>query len=172
MTLASSSPALVALEHDFQRHRLDLVGLSGRAERLVAGLADRGHALGRLGQVLARVEVGLVVVEVLADRAGRGHAQVGVDIDLAHAVLDAFDDLFHRHAVGLAHVAAVAVDDLQPVLRHRGGAVHHQMDGRDALVDFLHPVDTQDLAGRLLGELVGAVAGADGDRQGVEVGLS
>ena len=46
--------------------------------------------------------------------------QVGVDVDLAHAVLDAFDDLFHRYAIGLGDGTAVGVDDLEPFLRHGG----------------------------------------------------
>ncbi|MCY1522187.1 hypothetical protein D9M68_570320 [compost metagenome] len=38
-------------------------------------------------------------------------------------------------------------------------------------MDFLDAVDGEDVAGRRLGELVGAVAGADGDGQGVHLGL-
>ncbi len=37
-------------------------------------------------------------------------------------------------------------------------------------MDFLDAVDRQDVAGGLAGELVGAVRGADGDRQGVQLG--
>ncbi len=49
--------------------------------------------------------------------------------------------------------------------------MHHQVGIRDARVDFLDALDRQRVAGRRLGELVGAVAGADGDRQGVDLGL-
>ena len=58
----------------------------------------------------------------------------------------------------------------QQLLRHARRAVHHQMRVGDALVDFLDAVDRQDVAGGLARELVGAVAGADGDRQRVELG--
>ncbi len=36
--------------------------------------------------------------------------------------------------------------------------------------DFLDAVDGENVAGRRLGELVGAVAGADGDGQGIDLG--
>ncbi len=84
-------------------------------------------------------------------------------------MLDGFLDLFHRHAVGLLHVAAVLADDGQQILRHRRGAVHHQVGVGNALVDLLDPADGQDVARGLARELVGAVAGADGDRQRVEL---
>ena len=45
------------------------------------------------------------------------------------------------------------------------------MGVRDARMDFLDALDRQGVAGRRLGELVGAVAGADGDGQGVDLGL-
>jgi hypothetical protein len=48
-------------------------------------------------------------------------------------------------------------------------AVHHQVGVGDAAVDLLDAVDRQDVAGGLAGELVGAVAGADGDGQRVEL---
>jgi hypothetical protein len=47
--------------------------------------------------------------------------------------------------------------------------VHHEVGVGDAAVDFLDAVDRQDVAGGLAGELVGAVAGADRDRQRVEL---
>ena len=49
--------------------------------------------------------------------------------------------------------------------------MHHQVGVRDARVDFLDALDRQGVPGRRLGELVGAVAGADGDGQGVDLGL-
>ena len=56
-------------------------------------------------------------------------------------------------------------------LRHRAGAVHHQVGVGQAAVDLLDEVHLQHVAGGLLGELVGAVAGADGDGQGVAAGV-
>ncbi|MDT4778415.1 hypothetical protein FQZ97_106140 [compost metagenome] len=84
-------------------------------------------------------------------------------------MLDAFDDFFNRYAVGFLDVAAVLVDDRQPLLRNRRRTVHHQVSVRNALVDFFDTVDGQHVAGRRLGELVGAVAGADGDGQGIHL---
>src|SRR5690606_11533221 len=144
--------------------RLDLRGVAGSAEGFVAGDADVTHGFDGLGEVLARVELGLVLLQEATDRASGGQAQVGVDVHLAHAVLDALDDLLDRYAVGFLDVTTELVDDRQPVLRDRGRTVHHQVGIGDALVDFLDAVDGQDVAGRRLGELVGAVAGADGDR--------
>src|SRR5690606_17674914 len=125
-----------------------------------------------LGEELARVELARVLGQEATDGTGGSPAQVGVDVDLAHAVLAAFDDFLDRHTVGFLDVTAELVDDLQPLLRHTGGAVHHQVGVGDALVDFLDAVDGQDVTGRRLGELVGAVAGADGDGQGIHLGLA
>jgi hypothetical protein len=79
-------------------------------------------------------------------------------------------DFFHRHAVGFLHVAAELADFGQQFLRHRRRTVHHQVGVRNAGVDFLDAVDGQDVAGGLARELVGAVRGADGDGQRVELG--
>ena len=49
--------------------------------------------------------------------------------------------------------------------------MHHEVGVGDAGVDFLHAADGQHIAGRRAREFVGAVAGADGDRQRVELGF-
>jgi hypothetical protein len=150
---------------------LILLALPAAAEGFEAGQADLlGGFAGRL-EVVARVELARVLEQVAADGAGHRQADVGVDVDLAHAVLDALDDFLDRHAVGFLHVAAEFADLGEQFLRHRRRAVHDQVGVRDAGVDFLDAVDGEDVAGRLLGELVGAVAGADGDGQRVAVGL-
>jgi hypothetical protein len=84
----------------------------------------------------AGIELVGVLEQELAHRAGHGQTDVGVDVDLAHAVLDGFLDLLDRHAVGFLHLAAVLVDDGQQVLRHRRRAVHHQVGVGDALRGF------------------------------------
>ena len=76
-------------------------------------------------------------------------------------MLDAFDDFFNRYAVGFFDVAAVLVDDRQPLMRDRGRTVHHQVGVGDAFVDFHDALDSQHIAGWRLGVLVGAVGGAD-----------
>ena len=48
--------------------------------------------------------------------------------------------------------------------------MHHQMGVGQAPVDLLDHVHGQHVAVRLAGELVGAVAGAHGDGQGVDLG--
>ena len=87
-------------------------------------------------------------------------------------MLDALDDFLDRHTVGFLHVAAKLTNFLEQLLRYRRRAMHHQVRVRDARVDFGDAIDGEDVAGRLLGELVGAVAGADGDGERVAVGLA
>ena len=48
--------------------------------------------------------------------------------------------------------------------------MHNQVGVGDALVDFLDALDGQHVAGRRLGELVGTVAGTDGNGQRVHLG--
>ncbi len=60
---------------------------------------------------------------------------VGVDVDLAHTALDAALDFLDRYAIGILDVTAKLANDGQKI------------------------------AGRLAGEFVGAVAGANGNGQ-------
>src|SRR3569623_3470576 len=162
---------LVTLDHLLYVERLDLGGVARGAEGRVTRLADFFHRLDGGGEEFARIDFLRVVGHGLAHRAGRRHAQGGGDVDLAHAVLDTFDDFFDRHAVGLAHVAAVAVDDLEPFLRHRRRTVHHQMGVGNARVDFLDAADRENVAGGRTAELIRAMAGADGDGERGDLGL-
>ena len=49
--------------------------------------------------------------------------------------------------------------------------MHDQVGIRDACMDFLDALDSQDVTGRRACELVCAMAGTDGDRQGVTLGI-
>ncbi len=49
--------------------------------------------------------------------------------------------------------------------------MHHQVGVGDGLVDLSDAGDGQHLTGWLAGELVSAVAGADGDGEGIHLGL-
>ena len=136
---------------------------------LITGLANLlGRFAGRL-EPFAGVEFVGVLRQEFARRSGHGQADVGIDVDLAHTVLDGFLNFLDRHAVSLFHLAAVLVDDGQQFGRHAGGAMHHQMGVGDAAVYLFDARNRQDVAGGLAAEFVGAVAGADGNGQRVEL---
>ena len=118
--------------------------------------------------------------KVLADGGGHGQAQIGVDVDLAHGQLGGVAQFVLGDADGVGHLAAVLVDHLHEVLGHGRGAVEHDGEAGQALGDLLQHVEAQGrgnqdallVAGALVGgELIGAVAGADGDGQRVAAGL-
>lgn len=85
-------------------------------------------------------------------------------------MLDALDDFGNRHAVGLRHRATKLVDDFQPFLRHRRRTVHHEVGVGDTRVNFLDAADRQRIACGRLGEFVGAMRSANGDRQCIHLG--
>ncbi len=88
-------------------------------ERQEARLAYQLGRFARRLEEIARIELARVFDEETPDRTGDGQTQIGIDIDLAHAVLDTFLDFFDRHAIGLFHVAAELAYFRQQLLRHR-----------------------------------------------------
>ena len=147
-----------------------IVGVPGLAELSHAQGDDLLHGVAGGLHVVARIELLGLGPQNLADGAGDGEAVVGVDVDFANAVLDAELDLFDGHAPGLLQLAAVLVHDVLQVLGHRGAAMHDQVGVGQAAVDLDEHVHLEDGAVGLLGELVGAVAGADGEGQRVDAG--
>ena len=161
----------VALGHGRQRHRLDLAGLAGGAELLealacrpsrIASMAGFRYLRGsnspgfsantlRIAPVIAmRLSVSMLILRTpcLMPRwiSSTGTPQVW----------------------GISPPYWLMI--VLQVLRHRGGAVHHQVGVGQAAVDLLDHVHRQHVAVRLAGELVGAVAGAHGDGQRVDLG--
>ena len=111
---------------------------------------------------------------------GHGQAQIGVDVDLTHGHGSGLTQLLLGDTHGVGHLAAVLVDHLHVVLGHGRGAVENDGEAGQTLGDLLQHVEAQGrgnqdallVAGALVGgELVSAVAGADGDGQGVTAGL-
>ncbi len=119
-------------------------------------------------QVLAGVEMAGILGKILADGRGHGQAQVRVDVDLADRHAGRLAQHVLRNADRVRHVAAVGVDHLNIFRDNRAGAVQHDREPGQALFDFLKDVEAQLRLGAGL-ELVGAVAGPDGNRQGVAV---
>src|SRR6185312_12028575 len=131
-----------------ERDRPDRRCAAGAAECLEARLADLARRDDRRLEELARIEFARVLRDRAADRTGHREADVGVDVDLADAVLDAFDDRFDRHAVRFLDVAAECSDHGEPFLRYRRGAVHDEVRRRNARMDRLDAFDVEDIAGR------------------------
>src|SRR5918998_2002671 len=155
---------LVADCHVGQRDGIVVLRVAGLSESLHARLYDPLHRGPSRLQIVAGIELRRVLGEGLADRTRRGQTQVGVDVDLPHAVLDALLYLSHRDAPRGLYVAAILVDNVDELFGYAGGAVHYEVRGRKTLVDLLDDVHGQDLAVRLLGELVSPVARPDGER--------
>src|SRR5699024_251163 len=135
-----------------------------------AGNTEIAHCGNGFLEELARIELTGVLGQEAPHCTGSGQAQVGIDIDLAYAVLDTLNDLFNRHAVGLGNVTAVLIDNGKPLLGHRRGTVHHQVCVGDAGVNFFDTLNGESVAGGWTSEFVGAVAGTDSDGQGIDVG--
>src|SRR5918998_3302343 len=158
---------LVADCHVGQRDGIVVLRVACLPESLHARLYDPLHRGPGGLQVVAGIELRGVLGEGLADRTRRRQTQVGVDVDLPHAVLDALLYLPHGHAPRGLYIAAVLVDNVDELSGHAGGAVHDEVRGRKPLVDLLDDVHGEDFAIRLFGELVSPVARPDGDRQSV-----
>ena len=139
------------------------------------------HALAGRGEVLARIEVTRILSEVLADRSRHRETRVGVDVDLANRALRGLAELFLGNADGVGKLAAELVDRVDVLLRNRAGAVEDDREAGELLLNGLEDVERERrrdelarllVARALLGlELVGAVRGADGDREGVAARL-
>ena len=124
----------------------------------------------RVAEVLAGIEMVGVFRKVLADRRRASHAQVGVDVDLANRHRSRLAEHLFGYADRIGHLAAELVDDRDPVLRHGGCAVQNDGESGQALAYLLEDIKAQL---RLLTgfEFIRAVAGADGDGEGVAARL-
>jgi len=134
---------------------------------------------GRL-QVLTRIKLRGVVIEELADGAGHGQTQIGVNVDLADSHGSGLAQLLGRNTDSVRHVAAVLVDHLHVLLRNGRRTVQNDGESRQTLGDVLQNVETQRrrnqnallVAGALLRlELISTVAGTDSNGQRVATGL-
>ena len=138
------------------------------------------HVLTRGSEVLARIEVAGILREVLADGGRHREARVGVDVDLADGALGGLAELRFRNADRVGKLAAELVDRVDLVLGNGGRAVKNDREAGELLLDGLENVESQrrrnELAVLVLralfrGELVGAVAGADGDGERIAARL-
>ena len=113
--------------------------------------------------------------EGLADAGGHGEAQVGVDVHLGAAGSPGDFDVGLGDAGGvLAERATEFVDFLGELLRDAGGSVEDEgiiaeTGIHQRFLDGFQPVDVEVLFAL---ELVGAMAVADGDGEGIDAGFA
>ena len=120
-------------------------------------------------EVLAGVEVGGILVKILADSAGHRKAQVAVDVDLANGHACGFAEHILRNADRIGHIAAVLVDHFDK-LRYNGTcAVQNDREAGQQTLDLFKDVESELRLGAGL-ELIRAVAGADSDGKAVNAG--
>ncbi len=130
-------------------------------------------------EVVAGVKCAGLLAEGAANGGGHGHADVGVDVDLADGQRGGLAELLLGNADGVGHLSAVLVDLGDELLGNRRSTVENDGEAGEAATDLLENVKAERrghqnalfVAGALRGgELVGAVGGADGDGEGVDTG--
>ena len=106
---------------------------------------------------------------MLADGSGHGNTNIGVYIDFADSHGSSLTQHILRNTNSVGHLTAVLVDHLDVVLVNGGRTVQYDGEAGQTALHLFQNVKTQL---RLLAglKLVGAVAGADGDGQGVHTG--
>ena len=97
---------------------------------------------GRL-QISTGIEISGMLIEVLADGAGHGKTQVGVNVDLADSHGSSLTELLLGNTNCIGHCAAVLVDHLNVLLRYGGRTVENDGETRQTLGDFLENVEPQ-----------------------------
>src|SRR3982750_1168456 len=110
----------IAPGHLRQRDGPDLAGMAGGTKLHKALAAEIAHRIHRGFKEFARIEFALALGRDFAECRGHRQPAVGVDIDLAHAMFDAADDLLDRHAPGLRHFTAEFIEGVLQRLWHRG----------------------------------------------------
>ena len=138
------------------------------------------HLVACRTEVLAGIEFARFLVEYLADCCGHCKTAVGVDVDLADSALGSLAELLFGDTYCIGKFAAMSVDDVDIFLRNGAGSVEYDGEAGELLLDFVENVECEGrryqtaglgIAGALLGfELVCAVAGADGDCEGIAAG--
>ena len=136
---------------------------------MITLFADGLGSLTRRLEPFAGVKLLGVLGQKLAHCSRHGQADVGVNVDLAHAVFDGLLDFFspaHRRSPSCCHrtgesrpAESCGTEDEPCITRWVLGM---------RLVDFLDAVNRQDVARGFACELVRTVAGANGNRQCVE----
>ena len=148
------------------QRRADGRDLAGATELLVLGRDELGVFTHEDLAGIAQVELLREITEELAVDTRPHQPPVGVDVDLGDAQLRRAPELIIVHALRAGQPAAGRVDARNFFLRHRAGAVHHQREAGQALLDLGQHIEAQPLRA---GELERAVAGADGACQRIHL---
>ena len=127
------------LEWRFRAYSLELVVGAEHIHDLVH--VHLLHVFTSRLEVLARVEVFRMFVEILTDSGSHGETAVRVDVDLANSGLGSFAELFFRNTDGIRELATVGVDGVNFVLRDRRRTVENDREARELLFDGVEHVE-------------------------------
>ena len=120
-------------------------------------------------QILSGIEHFRFVEQHLTNAGGHSQTQVGIDVDLADRGLSGAAQHILRNADGVCQISAVLLNNLYILLRYGGCSVKHDGESGQSLGNFVQNVEAK--LGFLAGfELESAVAGSDGDCQGIHAG--
>ena len=119
-------------------------------------------------QILTGIEVRRIFLEVLSDRRGHSHSEVGVDVYFAYCHRSGLTKHFFGYAFRSGHISAVFVDLVYEILRNAACAVQYDREFGKTFADFFENVKTK--FGFAL-ELVRAVAGSDCDGKRIYAGF-
>ena len=103
------------------------------------------HVLASGLQILARIEMTGVLVEVLADGSCHGETRVRVDVDLANSALACFAELLFGNTHCIGELATMSVDGIYLVLRNGAGTVEYDGETRKLLLDLVQNVECKSL---------------------------
>ena len=120
-----------------------------------------------LAQVGTGIEVFRMFCQVLADGSGHGQTQVSIDVDFADAEGAGFFQHIFRAALCAFDFAAKFVAFCHEFRQYGGSTMEYQGEAGQQVGDFFQ---TGKVQFGFAFKFVGAVAGADGDGQGVNAG--
>ena len=95
----------------------DFVSLASGVKHFQLTLDHRDDGFTARSQIFTGVKFSRVGGEDFTDLGGQSQTQVGVDVDFADTILaDSHGDLVFRNTLGVGHVAAVLVDQVDEFL--------------------------------------------------------
>ena len=96
-----------------------------------------------ISNVLTRVKMIRMSIEVLTDTSRHSKAEVRIDVDLADSKACSLTELIFRNTNSISEIAAVVVDDLDILRNNRRSAMKNNRELRETLGNFFEDIETK-----------------------------